>query len=65
LFASDFYPVNPRFASDADFNIAKLKCLNNAPDLPLLAGLQPRHDSPIPVFGDYDSAVTQSFNIFL
>jgi hypothetical protein len=35
--------------------------VNDAATLP---GIKPRVESPIPIFGDYDTTETQTFNIF-
>jgi hypothetical protein len=54
----DFYPVNPRFEKEVSFNMAKLKCLKNVDDAQPLPGLKPRYDSPMAVYGDYDTSET-------
>ena len=64
ILANDFFPVNSRFEKDAQFNMAKLKCLQNVADAEPLPGVRSRSDSPIPVFGDYDTTGTQTFDIF-
>ena len=52
--SSDFFPVNPRYEKEVEFNMAKLKCLQNVDDPEPLPGLKPRYDSPTPVYGTYD-----------
>jgi hypothetical protein len=64
ILTNQFFPVNQRFEKDAKFNIAKLKCLHNVNDAATLPGIKPRVESPIPIFGDYDTTETQTFNIF-
>ena len=64
MIANEFFPVNPRFTKDLYFNIAKLKCLKNVDETEPLPGLKQRYNSPIAVYGDYDSTGTQTFDIF-
>jgi len=58
ILADQFFPVNQRFEKDAKFNMAKLKCLKNVNDTTPLPGIKPRVESPIPIFGDYDTTET-------